>query len=148
MSSRWASATVLKAVFNLCFVAMFLQALAFAEWVFASTLDWHSPMTHLIRYFAFLLAAQAIALVLYFRLPLVGVIVAWISVAVILARAIPWSTPQWGSVLRQFRFELFFLVLVHVGFAISRMTKRAEAAEIAEVTALAGTPSKSTDPQS
>lgn len=148
MAHKWASATLLKVVFNLCFVAMFLQTLAFAEWVFASNLDWHSPIAHLIRYFAFLLAAQAVALVLYYRLPSVGVIVAWIGVAVILARAIPWSTPQWETVLRQFRFELLFLVLVHIGFAVSRMAKRAEAAEIAEVVGIAANPSGSTNAQS
>lgn len=148
MALKWASATLLKAVFNLCFVALFLQALAFAEWVFASNLNWHSPIAHLIRYFAFLLAAQAVALVLYFRLPWVGVVLGWISVAVVLARAIPWSTPEWETVLRQFRFELLFLVLVHLGFAAFELGKRAEAAEIAEVTGIAGDASGSPDAQS
>ncbi|MGH9590277.1 MAG: hypothetical protein ACRD25_07765 [Terracidiphilus sp.] len=145
MAHRWASATVLKAVFNLCFVALFLQALAFAEWVFASNLSWQSPIAHLIRYFALLLALQAVALVLYFRLPWVGVVLGWISAAVILGRAIPWSTPEWETVLRQFRFELLFLVLAHLGLAAFELWKRAEAAEIAEATGIAGDPSGSSD---
>ena len=133
MAGKWASATVLKAVFNLCFIAMFLQTLGFAEWVFASTLSWHSPLAHLVRYFAFLLAAQVVALVVYFRLPVVGVVVSWISVAAILVRAIPWGTPAWATTLLQFRVELVFVVLAHVGFAVSLRAKRAEAEEIEEV---------------
>src|SRR5579863_3808280 len=38
MARKWASATVLKAVFNLCFIALFFQVLAFAEWIFASSM--------------------------------------------------------------------------------------------------------------
>lgn len=145
MARRWASATVLKAVFNLCFIALFFQMLAFAEWVFASTLTWHSPIAHLFRYFAFLLAAQVVALVLFFRMPLVSVVVSWISAGVILVRAIPWGTPAWGETLRLFRFELVFLVLAHVGYAAWVMGKRAEAEEIEEVV---GTPTSPTDTQS
>lgn len=145
MASKWASATVLKAVFNLCFIAMFLQTLGFAEWVFASTLSWHSPLAHLIRYFAFLLAAQVVALVVYFRLPVAGVVVSWISVVAILVRAIPWGTPAWATTLLQFRFELVFVVLAHAGFATSILAKRAEAEEIEEVVGTAPGP---TDTQS
>ena len=148
MARRWASATLLKGAFNLCFLALFLQALAFAEWSFASTLDWRSPAANLTRYFAFLLALQVVALVLYFRFPWVGVVLGWIGVAIILARAIPWRTPQWATVLRQFRFELLFLVLAHLGLAAFKLAKRAEAAEIAEVTGVAADPSGSYDARS
>ena len=148
MGRRWASATVLKAIFNLCFIAMFLETLGFAEWVFASTLTWHSPLAHLIRYFAFLLTAQAVALVFYFRMPWVGALVSWISVAVILARVIPWGTPAWRSTLLQFRFELLFLALAHGGLATFVMGRRAEAEEIAEVTDIAEASSDSGDAQS
>ena len=147
MARRWASAIVLKAVFKLCFFALFLQMLAFAEWALASTLTWHSPVAHLVRYFALLLAAQAVALAFYLRMPLVSVAIGWLSVAVLLARAIPWSTQGWRTVLLQFRFELVFLVLAHVGWAAFAMGKRAEAEEIAEVVGVAGGSSDSTGAQ-
>jgi hypothetical protein len=133
MARTWASAIVLKAVFNLCFIALFFQMLAFAEWVFASSLAFNSPIAHLVPYFMFLLAAQLVSLLLFFRLPWVAVIVAWLSVLVILFRAIPWRTPAWRSVLLEFRFELVFLVLAHAGFALFVMKNRAEAEEIEEV---------------
>lgn len=141
MARVWASAAVLKVAFTLCFVALFLQLLAFAEWVFASNLSWHSPLAHLIPSFAILLAAQAVSLALYFRLPWMGVVLGWLSVAFILVRAVPWSTPAWKTVLPQFRLELIFLVLIHVGFALSVFARRAEAAEIAEVAGIAAGPS-------
>lgn len=147
MAYKWASATLLKAVFNLCFIVLFLQLLASAEWVFASNLSWHSPIAHLIRYFAILLTLQAVSLAFFFRMPWIGVALSWFSVAFILARAIPWNTSGWRTVLPQFRFELIFLVLAHVGWAAFVMGKRAEAAEIAEVAGVAPAPSRSTDAQ-
>jgi hypothetical protein len=145
MARKWASATVLKAVFYLCFIVLFFQMLGFAEWVFASTLTWHSPIAHLVPYFMVLLVAQTAGLIFYFRMPWVGVVAAWISVAVILLRAIPWGTSAWASTLQQFRMELIFLVLMHVGFAAFVMGKRATAEEIAEVV---GTVAGPTDTQS
>lgn len=133
MARKWASATVLKAVFKLCFIVLFFQWLAFAEWVIASSITYRSPIAHLEPYFMFLLGAQVVALVLYFRKPWVAVIVAWLSVAVILARAIPWGTPEWASALRQFRFEIVFLVLAHAGYAVFLRMNRAEREEIEEV---------------
>lgn len=147
MAHKWASAALLKAVFNLCFIVLFLQLLAFAEWVFASNLSWHSPITHLLRYFAILLVVQAVSLAFFFRMPWMSVVLGWFSVAYILARAIPWSTPGWKVVLPQFRFELVFLVLAHVGWVVFVMGKRAEAAEIAEVAGVLPGPAKSTDAQ-
>lgn len=147
MAQKWASATLLKAVFNLCFIVLFLQLLASAEWVFASNLSWHSPIAHLIRYFVILLGVQAVSLVFFFRMPWVSVVLGWFSVAFVLARAIPWSTPGWRTVLPQFRFELIFLVLAHVGWAAFVMAKRAEAAEIAEVAGVTAAPSRSNDSQ-
>ena len=144
MARIWASAIVLKAVFTLCFFALFLQMLAFAEWALASTLNWHSPIAHLVPYFALLLAAQAVALVFYFRKPLVSIVVGWLSVVILLVRAIPWSTPAWRTVLLQFRFELVFLVLAHVGWAAFAMGKRAEAEEIAKITGIGRDSSDST----
>jgi len=144
MARIWASATVFKAVFAVCFFALFLQMLAFAEWTLASNLNWHSPTAHSSRYFALLLAGQAVALVFYFRKPWVSVVVGWLSVAVLLARAIPWSTPGWRTTLLQFRFEMVFLALAHVGWAAFAMGKRAEAKEIAEITGIAGGSSNST----
>ena len=137
-------AIAFKAVFTLCFFALFLQMLGFAEWALASNLSWRSPIAPLFRYFALLLASQAVALAFYFRKPSVSVVVGWLSVAILLARAIPWSTPAWRTVLLQFRFELVFLVLVHVGWAVFAMGKRAEAEEIAEVTGIARGSSDST----
>lgn len=133
MAPKWASATVMKAVFNLCFIVLFFQLLAFAEWVFASSMTYNSLISHLVPYFAFLLGAQIIALVLFFRLPWVSVIVAWLSVLVILVRAVPWGTPAWRSVLIEFRFELVFLVLTHAGLVAFVMKNRAEAEEMQEV---------------
>lgn len=133
MAPKWASATVLKAVFNLCFIAMFFQVLAFAEWVFASSMTLNSPIAHLVHFFVFLLGAQVIALLLYFRMPWVSVLVAWLTVLVVLARAVPWGTPAWRPVLLEFRFELVFLVLAHAGLAAFVMKNRAEAEEIEEV---------------
>ena len=147
MAHKWASATLLKALFNLCFIVLFLQLLAFAEWVFAADLSWHSPIAHLIRYFAILLGAQAVSLLFFFRMPWISVVLGWLSVALVLARAIPWSTPAWKTVLPQFRFELVFLVLVHVGWKVFVMGKRAEKAEIAEVAGVAPAPSGSAGSQ-
>ena len=144
MARIWASAIVFKAVFAVCFLALFLQMLAFAEWALASNLNWQSPTAHLSRYFALLLAGQAVALVCYIRKPWVSVVLGWLSVAVLLARAIPWSTPGWRTALLQFRFELVFLVLAHVGWAAFAMGKRIEAKEIAEITGTAGGSSNST----
>ncbi|HEV2134554.1 MAG TPA: hypothetical protein VGR47_09825 [Terracidiphilus sp.] len=137
MASKWASASVLKAIFNFCFIVLFFQLLAFAEVVFASTMTVNSPLAHFLRYFEFLLAAQAIGLLLYFRLPWVAPILAWVSVLVILVRAVPWGTPAWRMVLLEFRFELIFLVLSHIALVVSVMKNRAEAEEIAEVTGTA-----------
>jgi hypothetical protein len=134
MAVKWASANVLKAIFNLWFIVLFFQLLAFAEVVFASTMTVNSPLAHLLHYFEFLLVAQAIGLLLYFRLPWVAPVLAWLSVLVILVRAIPWGTPAWRSVLLEFRFELFFLVLSHFALVTFVMKNRAEAEEIAELT--------------
>jgi len=139
-----APAIVLKAVFTLCFFALFLQMLAFAEWALASNLSYRSPIAHLVGYFVLLFAAQAVALAFYFRKPSVSVVVGWLSVVILLARAIPWGTPAWRTVLAQFRFELVFLVLLHVGWAAFAMGKRAEAEEIAQVTGIARDSSDST----
>ena len=144
MARIWASAIVFKAVFTVCFLALFLQMLAFAEWALVSNFDWHSPTAHLSRYFALLLAGQAVALVFYFRRPWVSVVVGWLSVAVLLARAIPWSTPGWRIALRQFRFELVFLALTHLGWVAFVKGKRAEAQEIAEITGISENSSNST----
>jgi hypothetical protein len=133
MASKWASASVLKAVFNLCFIALFFQLLAFAEWVFASTLTLNSPIAHLLHYFMILLAAQAIALLLFFRWPWLAAIAAWLSVLIVLVRAVPWGTPAWRSVLIEFRFEIVFLVLTHIALVVFVMRNRAEAEEIEEV---------------
>lgn len=137
MASKWASANVLKAVFNFCFLVLFFQLLAFAEWVFASTLTLNSPIAHLLQYFVILLAAQAIALLLFFRWPWLAALAAWLSVLVVLVRAIPWGTPAWRAVLFEFRFEIVFLVLTHIALVVFVMKNRAEAEEIAEVTGLA-----------
>jgi len=144
MARIWASAIVFKAVFTVCFFALFLQMLAFAEWALASSFSWHSATAHLSPYFALLLASQAVALVFYFRRPWVSVLVGWLSVAILLARAIPWSTPEWRITLLQFRFELVFLALAHVGWIAFVKGKRAEAEEIAEITGIAGNSSNST----
>lgn len=133
MARRWASANVLKAIFNLCFIVLFFQLLAFAEVVFASAMNVDSPLAQLLRYFEYLLAAQAIGLLLYFRLPWVAPILGWLSVLVILVRAIPWGTPAWRSVLLEFRFELIFLVVSHIALVISVLKNRAEAEEIEAV---------------
>lgn len=134
MARRWASASVLKAVFHLCFLALFFQVLAFAEWIFASSINWRSPIAHLVPTFGILLAAQGVGLILYLRRPWVAAVVAWISVVVILARAIPWGTAGWASALRQYEFELAFVVLAHLGLASFILMNRAEAEEIAEAT--------------
>ena len=144
MAQRWASANVLKAVFNLCFLALFLQVLAFAEWIFATSLSWRSPIAHLVPYFAVLLGAQVVALMLYLRRPWVAVVVAWLGVVMILTRAVPWDSPAWSSELRRYEFELVFLVVAHLGFGAFVLMKRAEAEEVAEVAGIstgpAGTP--------
>lgn len=133
MASKWASATVLKALFNLCFIILFFQVLAFAEWVFASSMSANSPVAHVMPYFAFLLGAQAISLLLYFRYPWVAVLVAWLTVGIILARVVPWGAPAWRSVLLDFRFEIVYVVLAHAGFVAFIMKNRAEAQEMEEV---------------
>lgn len=133
MARKWASATVLKAVFNLCFIALFFQVLAFGEWIFAASITLNSPIAHVLHFFVFLLGAQVIAVLLFFRMPWVAVVVAWLTVLVILARAVPWGTPAWRPVLFEFRFELVFLVLAHAGLAVFVMKNRAEAEEIEEV---------------
>jgi hypothetical protein len=140
MARRWASAGVLRAIFNLCFIALFLQVLAFAEWIFAMSITWQSPIAHQVPYFAFVLAVQAVALVFYLRRPWVAVIAAWVAVAVILARVIPWGSPGWVLVLHRYQFELVFVVLAHVGLWVFILMNRAEAREIEEATGVASGP--------
>ena len=135
MAEKWASENVYKAGFQLCFFALFFQTLAFAEWIFVSTITWQSPMRPLAPYFAGLLVVEIIGLVLYFRLPWVMVIAAWIGAGLILFRAIPWKTPQWRSSLHNFEFEIFLLIFAHAGYAAYVLKNRAAAAAEAEAAA-------------
>lgn len=135
MASKWASENFFKAIFQLCFFVLFFQTLAFAEWIFISTITFHSPIARLVPYFAGLLVMEILGLVLYFRLPWVMVIVSWIGAALIVTRAVPWKSPQWRSSLHQFQFELFLLFFAHLGFAAYALKNRAAAAEEAEAAA-------------
>ena len=132
MADRQTAENVYKAVFQLCFFALFFEALAFAEWIFISTITWQSPMRPLTPYFTGLLVVEIIALVLYFRLPWIMVMVSWIGAGLILIRAIPWKTPQWRSSLHNFEFEIFLLVFAHAGYAAYVLKNRAAAAGQAE----------------
>jgi hypothetical protein len=132
MADKLASENVYNAVFQLCFFVLFFETLAFAEWIFISTITWQSPIRGLVPYFAGLLVVEIIALVLYFRMPWVMLIVAWTGVVLILMRGIPWNTPQWSSSLRRFQFEIFLLVFAHAGYAAYVLRNRAAAADEAE----------------
>jgi hypothetical protein len=133
MASKWASGNVFKALFYLCFLALLFQTLAFAEWLFFSAITWQSPIAHLVPVFLALLGAKVVALVVYFRRSWVAALVAWLDVALILALAIPWSSPSWHSVLSQYKFELVFLVFAHVAVWAYIQMNRAIAAEVEEV---------------
>lgn len=135
MAGKWASENVFRAIFQLCFFALFFQTLAFAEWIVISSITFRSPSARLVPYFAGLLVIEVIGLVLYFRLPWVMVVASWVGAVLILTRGIPWGTPQWRSSLHQFQFELFLLFFAHLGFGAYVMKNRAAAAEEAEAAA-------------
>lgn len=135
MAGEWASENVFKGIFQLCFFVLFFETLAFAEWVFISTMNFRSPIAHLVPYFAGLLVMEVIGLVLYFKLPWVMVIVSWVGAGLIVTRGVPWKSPQWRSSLHQFQFELFLLFFAHLGFAAYVLKNRAAAAEEAEAAA-------------
>ncbi len=133
MASKATSAKLLKLLFNLCFAVLFFEAIAVAEWILAMTMMPKSPMAHLMPLAAVLLGVQVIALVFYFFKPWITVVLAWMGVFIIAARAIPWGTPSWLSSMRQFQFQIVFLVAAHAGAWLYVRLRRAEAGIVAEM---------------
>jgi len=133
MASKATSAKLLKVLFNLCFAVLFFDAIAVAEWILAMAMMPKSPMAHLMPLVAVLLGVQVIALLIYFFKPWVTVVLAWMGVFIIAARAIPWGTPSWLSSMRQFEFQIVFLVAAHAGAWLYVRLRRAEAGMISEM---------------
>lgn len=127
MDSERLSARLWKGLFNVCFLVLFFQALALAEWIVVSTLSWRSPTARLAPAFGFLLALEVVSLIFYFRRPWIAPLVSWLGVALVAARAIPWGKPGWTAAVRQFDFQYFTLITAHVGLAAFIMMNRADA---------------------
>lgn len=140
MASKATSAKLLKLLFNLCFGVLFFDSLAVAEWIIALGLMPKSPLARLAPVIATLLGIQIISLVFYFWKPWITVVIAWVGVFLIAARAIPWGSPSWFSVVRQFQFQLVFLVAAHVGLGLYVLVKRAEAGMVSEMVSGAVSP--------
>ena len=132
MEGERASAGLLKLLFNLCFAALFFEVIALAEWILLLTMTPRSPLARLVPLLAVLLSAQVVALIFYFRKPWVAVLVAWAGVFLIAARAIPWGSPTWRSVIHEFYSQIVFLLVAHAGFGVSVLRNRAKAEESAE----------------
>lgn len=124
MDSERLPARLWKGLFNVCFLILFFQALALAEWIVVSTLSWRSPMARLAPAFGFLLALEVVSLIFYFRRPWIAPLVSWLGVALIAARAIPWGKPGWAAVVHQFDFQIFTFITAHVGLAAFIMMNR------------------------
>ena len=127
MDSERLSARLWKGLFNVCFLVLFFQALALAEWIVVSTLRWRSPTARLAPAFGFLLALEVVSLIFYFRRPWIAALVSWVGVALVAARAIPWGKPGWGAAVHQFDFQIFTLITAHAGVASFIMMNRADA---------------------
>ena len=133
MASKAMSAKLLKLLFNLCFAVLFFEVLAVAEWILALTMMPRSPMARLVPLAAVLLGAQVLALVFYFWKPWVTVVIAWAGIFIVAARAIPWGSPSWLASVRQFEFQIVFLVAAHAGYGLYVLMHRAEAGMVSEM---------------
>lgn len=131
---------VLKALFNLCFLVLFFEVLALAEWVLLQTMMPKSPLAALLPFLIALLVAQVVALILYFKMPLAVVAVAWLGTIYIAARAIPWGSPSWGSAVRQFQFQVIYFAVAHVAYGAYFFMNRTATEEASKVEAEAGKP--------
>lgn len=127
MDSERLPARLWKGLFTVCFLVLFFQALALAEWIVVSTLSWRSPIARLAPAFSFLLALEVVSLMLYFRRPWVAALVSWLGVALVAARAIPWGKPGWSAAVHQFDFQIFTLITAHAGVAAFIMMNRTDA---------------------
>lgn len=114
MHAQGVRLTAARLIFWLCFalllypVLMLLGLTLFGYFALGGT--WPVP------YFAVLACAEIASLILYFGWPWIAVLISWVDLLMILSGAIPWREHSSRAFVEQFRYNLMYFGLAHIGF--------------------------------
>jgi hypothetical protein len=117
-----------KIIFVSSFFFLLIIVLTLAIWLaLAHLASGPTPPTFVIvRTWLFLV--MSLALIFYYKWPLVAVIVGWIDFGLIISGVFPWEENNLTYFLFQFSFDIGFLVFAHLGFLAHIYLKRGRVA--------------------
>lgn len=108
-----------RLVFVLCFALLAITCLVSTVWLLFSMLTWSWPMPLISVLIYAVFAAQVLSVVLYFKYPLISIIVAWTDIVMIVFGVFPWRGHSVQAFFHQFGLNVAFFGFAHLGFIAS-----------------------------
>jgi hypothetical protein len=120
----WKLSRTPKIIFVGSFFCILIAVLTLAGWLVLAHLASGPTLPTFIIVRTWLLLAMSLALLSYFKWPVIAVIVGWIDFGLIISGVFPWEEKNLTYFVFQFSFDIGFLVFAHLGLLSHIYLKR------------------------
>jgi hypothetical protein len=111
---------------SIAFIMGIMCVFALGVWLVFAHLAAGSPVPHFLRIRLWLLLAEIVSLMLFFRATWVMAIVGWFCIALVFTGVFPWEEQGVQNLFYQFIFDIAFFVAGNLGLAARFLSNRPE----------------------
>jgi uncharacterized protein with PQ loop repeat len=111
---------------SIAFIMGIMCVFALAAWLLFAHLAAGSPVPHLLRIRLWLLVAEVVSLIFFFRAAWLMAVVGWFCIVLVFTGVFPWEEQGVQNLFYQFIFDIAFFVAGNLGLAARFLSNRPE----------------------
>ena len=122
--TKFSKVTAASWMLCIAFIMGIVCVFALGAWLLFAHLAAGTPVPHFLRIRLWLLIAEVVSLMLFFRATWVMAVVGWFCIVLVFTGVFPWEEQGVQNLFNQFNFDITFFIAGNLGLAARYLTNR------------------------